>query len=167
MKTSRFWRHNGHYVVFGGILLVSMAASAPGFMANSQKASQISEQLTNKSFDQTRMRRSEEIDAKNFEIANARMKRGCVLVVDAGSARNLVSFSEGMPVRDRTNSTNLPQGTVVCGANGETGVIRKNTEGVPVIQDIAVGDRELVYKNLQRVRGGKVFYNMPKTGGDK
>jgi hypothetical protein len=146
--------------------LISTAFSINDILDKAARLGKVREEVTANNFNQIRIEQNDEIDQKRAAIANARMKRGCVLVVDSQSAKNLVTLVEGQPVRDRVNKSNLSQGLTVCGANGETAVLRNNKDGIPVISDIAVGDRELVYKNLSRIRGAKVFYNTPVGGGN-
>lgn len=160
---NKFWRKNKTVIIFGGLIAISTLFSIGDMVDKSARLSQMRSEITQSTFDQIRLEQNDEFSQKQAEIANARMKRGCVLVVDATSAKNLVTLNEGQPVRDRANKSYLPAGVTICGANGETAVLRRNAQGIPVIGDLAVGDRELIYENLKRIRGAKVYYNTPKN----
>lgn len=160
---NKFWRKNKAIAIFGGLTIVSALFSIGDMASKGARLSQMRSDLTQKTFDQIELEQNDELSQKQAAIANSRMQRGCVLVVDAKSAKNLVTLNEGQPVRDRTNTSYLPAGVTICGANGETAILRRNAEGIPVISEIAVGDRELIYKNLRRIRGAKVYYNTPRN----
>ena len=163
---NRFWRRNKSAIIFGTLIAVTIGLSINDIKDKSARLGKVRADVTANTFNQLSIEQNDELDRKKALIANARMERGCVLVVDGATAKNLVTLVEGQPVKDRANKSNLSPGTTVCGANGETGVLRNNTQGIPVIADIAVGDRELVYKNLARIRGAKVFYNTPQEAGE-
>ncbi|MBD2771125.1 hypothetical protein [Iningainema tapete] len=160
---NKFWRKNKTIIIFGGLIAISALFSIGDMMDKGARLSQMRATITQSTFDQMQLEQNDEFSQKQANIANARMRRGCILVVDATSAKNLVTLPEGQPVKDRANKSYLPAGVTVCGANGETAVLRRNAQGVPVISEIAVGDRELVYENLKRIRGAKVYYNTPKN----
>ncbi len=165
--SNRFWRKNKTTVVFGVLFVGALGLSAGDIGNKMQSISEDRQQIAAQDRKQAMLEQGEEYDEAKAKIANARMKRGCILVVDLRTAKNLTTLVEGQPVRDRTTKAYLPAGVTVCGANGETAVIRQNQDGVPVISDIAVGDRELVYKNLKNVRGARVFYSVPETKVNK
>ncbi|MEL6166677.1 MAG: hypothetical protein AAFR37_24030 [Cyanobacteria bacterium J06628_3] len=129
------------------------------------------DEINAQQFNILRLQQNEEMLKAQSKIANSRMERGCVPVVDPEFKTingfkyfNLVTLQKGQPVRDRTNQTYLPAGTVVCGANGDTAELVLNDEGVPVAQNFAVGgSKALVEKNVQRFAGStaKVFWNTP------
>jgi len=95
-------------------------------------------------------------------IAISRYKDGCTIVVAANSPRNLASLVKGQPVLDRTSKAYLPEGTVVCDANGSTAILKNNASGIPVADDFAfTGDRQLALNIIRKIHGAKVFYNTP------
>lgn len=164
MKSNRFWRRNKTPIIFGSLIALTIGLSINDLIDKTARLGKVREEVTANTFNQLKIEQNDQLDQKKAAIANARMRRGCVLVVDSSTAKNLVTLVEGQPVRDRANKSNLSPGVTVCGANGETAVLRNNSKGVPVISDIAVGDREYIYKNLARIRGAKVFYNTPQEG---
>lgn len=160
---NRFWRRNKTPIIFGVLTLITIILSFRDIKDKSAKFEKVRADVTANNFNQMSLENNDQLDQKKAAIANARMKRGCVLVVDGSTAKSLVTLVEGEPVKDRANKSNLSAGTTVCGANGETGVLRVNASGIPVISDIAVGNRELIYDNLKRIRGAKVYYNTPTS----
>lgn len=159
---SRFWRKHKTPIIFGGLIALTTLFSIPDMMSKASKLGAIREEATQNTFNAIRVKQNDETDQQLRAIANERMKRGCVLVVDGQSAKNLVTLTPGQQVRDRANRSSLPDGVTVCGANGETAVIRNG-----VISDIAVGDRENIYPNLRRIKGASVYYNTPKISDNK
>ncbi|MBW4675916.1 MAG: hypothetical protein KME52_18415 [Desmonostoc geniculatum HA4340-LM1] len=164
MNTSRIWRKNKTSIIFGGALLLASAFSVGDLMDKGQRLGVVRQQITQNTFDVMRIQKNEETNKELQAIANKRMKRGCIPLVDNASAKNLVTLTEGKPVHDRKTNAYLSAGVIVCGANGETAVLANNADGVPVISDIAVGDRELLYQNLKKIRGARVYYNTPEVG---
>ncbi|MDF5721520.1 MAG: hypothetical protein PUP91_13775 [Rhizonema sp. PD37] len=95
-------------------------------------------------------------------IAGQRYKDGCTIVVVSNSPRNLASLVKGQPVLDRTSRAYLPEGTVVCDANGNTAILKNNAEGIPVADSFAfTGDRQLAINLIRKIHGARVFYNTP------
>lgn len=162
----RFWKKHGDKIFFGGMIATSVIFSLGDLNQRLSALGSLKQQSLENNVAALRIKQSHEQQQTLREVANQRMKDGCTLVVDVGTAKNLVTLQEGQPVRDRTNNSFLPEGITVCGANGETAVLKKNYQGVPVIQDIAVGDRQLIYPNLKKVKGASVYYNVPKGGGE-
>ena len=109
-----------------------------------------------------RLEESAETAKVRAVIAIQRYKDGCTIVVVANSPRNLASLVKGQPVLDRTSKAYLPEGTVVCDANGNTAVLKNNVEGVPVADDFAfTGDRQLALNLIRKIHGARVYYNTP------
>lgn len=112
---------------------------------------------------QTRqLEESAETAKQRAAIAVTRYKDGCTIVVVANSPRNLASLVKGQPVMDRISKAYLPEGTVVCDANGQTAILKNNSEGVPVADDFAfTGNRQLALNLIRKIHGAKVYYNTP------
>lgn len=175
-RRNRFFKKNQSLIVCGGIVAISAVFSIKDINRKMQGINKLSEAATAQRFDLLHLQQNEKILAEQSKIANARMKRGCVPVVDPNPKVingykyfNLVSLRAGEPVRDRTNKSNLPARTIVCGANGDTAeLVVKN--GIPVMANFAVGGSKAnVEKNVQRFAGrkAKVFWSTPVTGGLK
>ena len=105
---------------------------------------------------------SAETAKQRAAIAVQRYKDGCTIVVVSNSPRNLASLVKGQPVFDRTSKAYLPEGTVVCDANGNTAILKNNAEGIPVADSFAfTGDRQLALNLIRKIRGARVYYNTP------
>ena len=161
---NRFWRKHKISVVFGVLVASSLAMSAKDIGNNFEVLSDARQRVASNAKEQMLLEETEEHRAKLWEIANNRMKKGCVVVVDARTARNLATIVEGQPILDRTTKAYLPNGTTVCDGVGTTAILKTNADGVPVATALASGDRELIYPNIKRVRGARIFYNVPKVG---
>lgn len=107
---------------------------------------------------------SAETAKQRAAIAIQRYKDGCTIVVVADSPRNLATLVKGKPVLDRTSKAYLPSGTIVCDGNGNTAILKANSEGIPVADDFAfTGDRQLALNLIRKIHGAKVFYNTPSS----
>jgi hypothetical protein len=175
-RKNRFFKKNKSLIICGGIVATSAVFSLKDINRKMEGINKLSEAATAQRFDLLHLQQNEKMLAEQSHIANARMERGCVPVVDPKPKTingykyfNLVSLRAGEPVRDRTNQSNLPPKTIVCGANGDTAeLVMKN--GVPVMANFAVGGSKAnVEKNVQRFAGpkAKVFWSTPVIGGLK
>lgn len=160
---SRIWRKHGSKIVFGSLILGSLAFGHNDIQRNMQSLSAAREVIntnTNKSRLLEEQFKSEQQAAA---IAEARYKAGCTIVVAANSPRNLATLVEGEPVLDRTSKKSLPLGTVVCDGNGNTGVLVSDGTGTPVVGQMAfTGNRELAIDQIKKIRGAKVYYFTPQ-----
>ncbi|QFS50845.1 hypothetical protein [Nostoc sphaeroides] len=73
-----------------------------------------------------------------------------------------VTIVQGKVIIDRITLDPLPKGSVVCDANGNTGVIG---DGGKVAAIAFTGNRDLVATRLKRFRGGT--YSQPIDTGEK
>ncbi|MBW4598969.1 MAG: hypothetical protein KME29_04975 [Calothrix sp. FI2-JRJ7] len=168
---NRFWRRNKSRIIFGTLIVGSLALNHKGIARNMTNMENMRIELERQANYQTMLEMSEDNLAEQAKIADARLSRGCIPVVDPNSKKvgeftyfNLVPLQKAAPVRDRTNKSYLVAGTCVVGANGETAILRENQEGTPVALDIAAGgSKELVDKNIRRIAGSKarVYWNTP------
>ncbi|MBA3920312.1 MAG: hypothetical protein H0X31_00845, partial [Nostocaceae cyanobacterium] len=106
---------------------------------------------------------SAEAAKERAAIAIQRYRDGCTIVVAVSSPKDLATLTKGEPVLDRTTKNPLPEGTVVCDINGNTAILKANSQGVPVADDFAfTGNRELALSLVRKIHGAKVFYNTPE-----
>ena len=172
MRRNRLKKHRST-IICGAVVLGSIAFSWDDMTARMEGVNSLKEQAIAQQFNLLALQQQEEILVEQGKIANARMERGCVPVVDANPKLingykyfNLVSLMKGQPVLDRTNKNYLPAGTVVCGSNGDTAEL-VNKNGIPVMENFAVGgSKENVEKNVRKFAGSKskVFWSTPITG---
>jgi|GEM_PF-6891497 hypothetical protein len=171
MLTRRQWRRNRKNIIFGILMVGSLAVNHQSIGQNMESMRSLRQELEIQQNNQTRLELNEEAIAAMAKIASSRLTRGCVPVVDPRYKEikgyryfNLVPLQKEKPVRDRTNKSFLVAGTCVVGANGETAILEENEEGIPVARNIAAGgSKELVDRNIKRLAGAraKVFWNSP------
>jgi hypothetical protein len=160
MKRNRFMRKHGSKVIFGGLALISIAFSHKDIQQNMNSMSEIRNQISASSLKQSKLATQLEFEQKQAKIAEARYQAGCVLVVAAENARNLATIEEGDIIRDRTNGKPLPNNSVICDGNGNTGVIKDNKVDLIAF----TGNRELVIQQVKRINGAKLYYYTPEKG---
>ncbi|QFS51309.1 hypothetical protein GXM_08803 [Nostoc sphaeroides CCNUC1] len=123
--------------------------------------SDIKQSIAENSKQQTILEQQLEFEKEQATIADARYKTGCLPIVATVYPHKYVTIVQGKVIQDRITRNPLPRGTVVCDANGNTGVIADRGE----VEAIAfTGNRDLVATRLKRFRGGT--YSQPiDTGG--
>lgn len=158
---ARIWRRHSSLIVFGSLVVGSLALGHKDIQRNMQSMS-IAREVIN--INQNRQRLLDEQfqrEQQASKIAESRYKSGCVMVVAANSPWNLATLVEGEPVLDRTTKKFLPLGTVVCDGIGNTGVLVQSSDG-PVVGEMAfTGNRELALDTIRKIRGAKVYYVTP------
>ncbi|MBD2254636.1 hypothetical protein [Nostoc parmelioides] len=161
MLTVRQWRKHKTSFIFGGLTLASLIFSSNDIARNMQSISTIKEQIANQSQKQTKLEQQFQFEQEQAKIADARYKLGCLPIVATQYPHRYVTLVEGQILTDRITGRILPQGTVVCDANGNTGVIGEDG----AVSEIAfTGDRDMIAKRLKRFRGG--IYSQPIDRGD-
>ncbi|MBD2457730.1 hypothetical protein H6G80_27120 [Nostoc sp. FACHB-87] len=162
MLTSRQWRKHRTSIIFGGIILTSLAFSSEDISRNLQSISSIKAQIATNSEQQTKLEQQLAFEQEQARIADARYQNGCLPIVVGSYPRiRYVSIFEGQTLTDRHTKQPLPSGTVVCDGQGNTGVIEENgTVGAIAF----TGNRDLVAKRLKRFRGG--IYSQPIADGE-
>ena len=128
-----------------------------------QNLSQARETIANNSQEQLLLEEQLAHEQAQARVAEARYKAGCTIVVAVKAAKNLATLVEGETVLDRTTKKSLPNGTVVCDGNGNTGVLVAGKDGVPVVRQMAfTGDRALATEQVRQIKGAKVYYYTPE-----
>ncbi len=160
MITNRTWRKHKTNIIFGGFTLAAIALSSSDISRNMQSISSIKTQIAYQSEKQTKLEQQVQFEGEQSKIADARYQKGCLPSV-TGTYPNIryASIFEGQVLSDRHTKRPLPNGTVVCDGQGNTGVIEDNgTVGAIAF----TGNRDLVAKRLKRFRGG--IYSQPIDG---
>ncbi|QFS52703.1 hypothetical protein GXM_10458 [Nostoc sphaeroides CCNUC1] len=122
----------------------------------------IKQSIAQNSKQQTILEQQLEFELEQSTIADARYKTGCLPIVATVYPHKYVTIVQGKVIQDRITRNPLPRGTVVCDANGNTGVIADRGE----VEAIAfTGNRDLVATRLKRFRGGT--YSQPIDSGAK
>jgi hypothetical protein len=148
---------------FGSLLAGTLLFSSKDISANMQNLSQARETIANNSQEQLLLEEQLAHEQAQARVAEARYKAGCTIVVAVKAAKNLATLVEGETVLDRTTKKSLPNGTVVCDGNGNTGVLVAGKDGVPVVGQMAfTGDRALATEQVRQIKGAKVYYYTPE-----
>jgi hypothetical protein len=155
VNTARIWRKNKTSIVFGGLMLVSLIYSAPDINRNMRSLSSLRNAIASNSEKESQLSQQLKSESQQAAIAEARYKKGCLPVVATVYPHKYVAITEGQVIRDRITGKPLPNGSVVCDANGTTGVI----SNFRVSAIAFTGDRDMVAKRLKRFRGGT--YSQP------
>ncbi|WP_152591913.1 hypothetical protein [Nostoc sphaeroides] len=161
MNNTRIWRKHKTSIVFGTLIGVSLLYSSGDIQRNMGAVSDIKQSIAENSKQQTILEQQLEFEKEQATIADARYKTGCLPIVATVYPHKYVTIVQGKVIQDRITRNPLPRGTVVCDANGNTGVIADRGE----VEAIAfTGNRDLVATRLKRFRGGT--YSQPiDTGG--
>lgn len=163
MQLSRIWRKHSGQIIFGCLIVASIAASSNDISRNMRSLSLTREVIASNTNQQRLLEEQLALEKSQAVIAKARYQNGCTIVVAVNSPRNLATLVEGEPVLDRTTKKPLPAGTVVCDANGQTGVIIANDQKQLVVGRMAfTGDRSLALALIRQIRGAKVYYVTPE-----
>lgn len=161
MLSERTWRKHKTSIVFGGIILGSLAFSSGDIARNMQSISSVKSQIASQSEKQVKLEQQFAFEQEQAKIADARYEKGCLpSVVGHYPDVYYVSVYEGQVLSDRHTKQPMPPGTVVCDGQGNTGVIG---EGGAVGKIAFTGNRDLISKRLGRFRGG--VYAQPVEGG--
>lgn len=163
MQLSRIWRKHSGQIIFGCLIAGSVAFSSGDISRNMRSLSITREVIAANTSQQQLLEEQLALEKSQAAVAEARYKNGCTIVVAVNSPRNLATLVEGEPVLDRTTKKPLPAGTVVCDANGQTGVIISNEQKQLVVGHLAfTGDRSLALVLIRKIHGAKVFYVTPE-----
>lgn len=163
MINKKTWRKHKLEITFGALASIAALFSHGDIQRSMNGLSEDRLRISNNASVQRRLEENAELVKAKAAIAEQRYKDGCTIVVVVNSPRNLATLVEGETVLDRTSKKSLPAGTVVCDVNGNTGVLAVNTDGVPVVTDMAfTGDRQLALNLISKIRGARVYYNTPE-----
>jgi hypothetical protein len=144
-----------------GIGIISCLALSSGNVAQQmQSMDQIRELAQQNSAKEMKLRATEDFMNQQAEIASNRYKAGCVMVVAMKSPTEYTTLSEGQPVLDRVRKKPLPAGTVVCDANGNTGILESGPDGTPVVGSMAFTGN-LTVVEAARNRNKSTRYALP------
>lgn len=163
MINKKAWRKHKTEIVFVAAALIAVVVGHKDIQNSMQSLNQERALVSIKASEERRLEQSQELAKNKAEIAQQRYKDGCAIVVAVNSPKNLATLVEGETVYDRTSKKPLPSGTIVCDANGNTGILSPNKNGVPVVSSVAfTGNRELAIEQVRKIRGAKVYYYTPE-----
>ena len=156
-----FRKHKTEYI-FLGLMIGAALFGYKDIQKQMDALSQDKSRISDAAAHVRQLEENQETLEAQAKIAEKRYKDGCTIVVIANSPRNLATLVKDHPIYDRTSKAYLPEGTVVCDANGNTAILKNNSEGIPVADDFAfTGDRQLALNLIRKIHGAKVYYNTP------
>lgn len=155
MYKRTFWRKYKDHIMFGIGLGAILLFSYKDIQGNLNTITTTKEAIANNNAELNKLNVSRQFEQEQAEIANQRYTEGCLPVVDR-KTRKYISINKGTLITDRLSKKALTEGTVVCDAQGSTGVIQ--VDGT--VDKIAfTGNRDLVAKRIKRFRAGT--YSQP------
>jgi hypothetical protein len=157
----RHLQRNPATSIFFFLACVLIAFSKNNIEANLNNLSSVQELARQSSAKEWKMKVSEQSTLSQKEIAENRLRNGCIIVVAEKNPKFFTSLSEGQPVIDSVRKTPLPPGSIVCDINGNTGKIIE-TENGPVVSDLAfTGNRKLIeqgeHPNFAKIKEPNLF----------
>jgi hypothetical protein len=155
VNTARIWRKNKSSIVFGGLTVISLLFSAGDITRSMGSIASLKGMIATNSEKQSQLEQQFEFENEQALVAEGRYKKGCLPVVATIYPHKYVAITLGQVIKDRITKKPLPNGSVVCDANGTTGVIGDGKVGAIAF----TGDRDMVAKRLKRFRGGT--YSQP------
>ena len=162
MNNTRIWRKHKTSIVFGALIGASLLYSSGDIQRNMGAISDIKQSIAENSKQQTILEQQLEFEKEQATIADSRYESGCLPIVATVYPHKYVTIVQGKVIKDRITLNPLPKGTVVCDANGNTGVIALRGEVAAIA---FTGNRDLVATRLKRFRGGT--YSQPIDEGGK
>jgi hypothetical protein len=162
VNSTRIWRKHKTSIVFGTLIGASLLYSFGDIQRNMGAISDIKQSIAENSKQQTILEQQLEFEKEQAKIADSRYESGCLPIVATVYPHKYVTIVQGKVIIDRITKDPLPKGSVVCDANGNTGVIALKGK----VEAIAfTGNRDLVATRLKRFRGGT--YSQPIDSGGK
>ncbi|MGB6301545.1 MAG: hypothetical protein WBF90_35925 [Rivularia sp. (in: cyanobacteria)] len=145
-------------LAFGGLLLVSLLLSIPSLQKWRTRNNLIRTEIKQRESLVAELERQVSFEKRQALVANKRYK-ACLPVVGSqfqNGTHYFTGIKEGDKPKDKITGKNLPSGTIVCDAHGNTGVVGKNG----AITYLAyTGDRNIIQSRLKRFRGSQ--YSQP------
>ena len=144
MDIKRTIKRNPIPTAFGAGIVASLLISQGNIRENARTLGEVREIAQANAANEMRLRASQQASEGQAEIAEQRYQEGCLVVVAQSDPAAFTSLTEGQPVLDRIRKTPLPLGTLVCDAYGNTGKIVPDSQGNPVVGELAfTGNKEL------------------------
>ena len=148
-------------LAFCGISFCSCSTSIPSLEKHQKRVSIIRTEIKHRETSAEKLERQLNYEQRQARIANERYK-SCLPVV-GNEYRNdthyFTGIKEGDKPRDKITGKQLPKGTVICDAHGNTAVIDKKG----AVSYLAfTGNRNVIQSRLKRFRGSQ--YSQPVIG---
>ncbi|NJN13716.1 MAG: hypothetical protein HC836_24705 [Richelia sp. RM2_1_2] len=148
-------------LMFGGLILTALIVSIPSLKKHQAKIDLIRTEIKHREDVAEKLERQLSYEQRQAQVANKRYESCLPVVGDEyhNGTHYFTGIKEGDKPKDKITRKNLPTGTIVCDAHGNTGVV--NRDGA-VSYLAFTGDRDVVQKRLSRFRGSQ--YSQPVLG---
>jgi hypothetical protein len=150
-------------LVFGGLILTALAVSTPSLEKHQARVNLIRDEIKQREAVAEKLERQLNYEQRQARVANKRYE-SCLPVVDDiynNGTHYFTGIREGDKPKDKITRKNLPTGTIICDAHGNTAVIDRNG----AVNFLAfTGDRDVIQKRLSRFRGSQ--YSQPIINND-
>lgn len=160
----RFWRHNKELAIGIPVLALATMFSWGDIQKKGEEWGKAKAIANENAFSISTLEQQVELEKAQSDIAVGRYKSGCLPIVANVFPHKYITLVKGKVIKDRITKAPLPAGTVVCDANGNTGVI--DERGAP--DAIAfTGNRDAILLRLNRFRGGTFSQPVSDQKGEK
>lgn len=165
MKWKRFWRTHKVNIGFGVLILLALGFSHQDIKESIDGLSEQRRVAAENAKQVTALEQSQLLAEGQAKVANQRYEQGCLVIASPNTYTNgnqeqkfkFVSIVPDLEIRDRVTNKLLPDGTLVCDGQGNTGIIKDGKPG-----EIAyTGNRELIKRTLERFGGTTQQYSQP------
>jgi hypothetical protein len=118
------------------IIVVSGFSSFGNLSQNMQTAGAVKKIADENSANEMKLQVAKDHEDEQAKIAEKRYASGCIMIVAGTDENSFTSLSEGYPVVDKIRRKPLPTGSVVCDANGNTGVMIRQKDANGQLQTV-------------------------------
>jgi hypothetical protein len=163
MNTSKFLRRYQSQIIWGGLILGSLAMAHNDIKANLQNMTSVKQDIAENNQKVQKLESTVEFEKQQAEIAGARYEKGCLILTNSNG--RFINLQQGQIVVDPTRKTPLPKYTVVCDANGNTGILLPRDfdgDGIKttvVTETAFTGDTAVIEKALKTARSKSSYAN--------
>lgn len=148
-------------LMFGGLIAAAVLLSIPSLQNHQSRINSIRYEIKQRESDAEKLERQLSYEQRQASVANKRYE-SCIPVVGStyrNGTHYFTGIKEGDNPKDKISGENLPTGTILCDAHGNTGVI----DSSGLIAYVAfTGDRDVIQSRLSRFRGSQ--YSQPVIG---
>lgn len=146
---------------FVGLVFAALVFSIPALEKHQKRVNLIRSEIKQREALTEKLERQLNYEKRQARIANERYK-SCLPIVGTeyrNETHYFIGLKKGDMPKDRITGKQLPSGTVVCDAHGNTAVVNKKG----TVSYLAfTGDRNIVQSRLSRFRGSQ--YSQPVIG---
>ena len=148
-------------LMFGGLIVAALLFSIPSLQKHQARVNLIRTEIKQRESVAEELERQVNYEQRQASVANKRYQ-SCLPVVGneyQNGTHYFTGIKEGDKPKDKISGENLPTGTIVCDAHGNTGVVGRDGS---IAYVAFTGDRDIIQSRLKRFRGSQ--YSQPVLG---